>query len=48
MNERMKRDIWEKIGESTLRITAALAVIFGLPAICYWFHQVHPKLFWHI
>ena len=31
----MKRDIWKKIGVSALRITAALAVIFGLPAICY-------------
>ena len=35
----MKRDIWKKIGVSTLRITAALAVIFGLPAICYWLWQ---------
>lgn len=32
----MKRDILKKIGVSALRVTAALAVIFGLPAICYW------------
>ena len=31
----MKRDIGKKIGLSTLRRTAALAVIFALPAICY-------------
>ena len=32
----MKHEILKKIGKSILRITAALAIIFGIPALCYW------------
>ena len=32
----MKHGILKKLGKSTLRITAALAIIFGIPALCYW------------
>ena len=31
----MKNDLWKSIGISALRITAVLAVIFGVPALCY-------------
>ncbi len=31
----MKKDLWKKIGMSALRISAALAIIFGIPALCY-------------
>lgn len=31
----MKRDFLKNLGRSTLRITAALAVILGVPALCY-------------
>ena len=31
----MKRNLWKELGKSALRITAALAVIFGVPTLCY-------------
>ncbi len=32
----MKSDFLKKIGKSVLRITAALAIILGVPVLCYW------------
>ena len=35
----MKKDFLKKIGKSALRIVAALAIILGIPALCYWAWQ---------
>ena len=33
--ERMKNKLWKDLGKSVLRIAAVLAVILGVPALCY-------------
>lgn len=38
-NNEMKKDHVKKNVKSILRITVALAVVFGIPALCYWIWQ---------
>lgn len=35
----MKKEFFEKLGKSALRITGALAIIISIPALCYWIWQ---------
>ena len=35
----MKKDWQKKLGKSLLRIVAAVAVVLGIPALCYWVWQ---------
>ena len=35
----MKKYFWKKIAKSIARIAAALAIILGISALCYWVWQ---------
>lgn len=35
----MKKDLFKKLGKSILRISSALVIILGIPALCYWLWQ---------
>ena len=35
----MRNDLLKKLGKSVLRISAALLIILGIPALCYWIWQ---------